>query len=368
MKVLQINKLYCPWVGGVEKIVQQISEGLNSKNDIEIEVLCCNPKGKFKEEIINGVKVHRASSLGIVLGMPISFDFFKLFKNIFLKFDIIDIHHPFPIASLAYFIFNPKVKTVVHYHSDIVRQKVLLRPAISHTLKRADKIIVSSPNIIESSPYLEGVKQKCEIIPFGVDPNNFRSGSEEKIKKIKEKYGKFILFVGRLNYYKGVEYLIDAMKDIESKLVIIGSGSLEKELKNKVKKLKISEKIFFLSALKNEDLVNFYRASDLLVLPSIFRSEAFGIVLIEAMAYGKPVISTDLGTGTSFINKDGITGFVVPPKDSKSLSSAIKKIITDDKKAKELGKNAFNRVKEEFSLEKMLKKTVSVYQNIQTEK
>jgi len=367
MKILQINKLYSPWVGGVEKIVQQISEGLNGKNDLNVKVLCCQPKGKGKIGEVNGVKVYRASSFGILWGMPFSFDFFKLFKKISQTADVIDLHHPFFLGDLAIFIFKPKVKLVVHYHSDIIRQKIfefLLRPITYYTLKRAEKIIVSNPNILQNSPYLKNVQQKCEIIPYGVDLNNFKKGLGGEIKKIMEKYGKFILFVGRFSYYKGIEYLIDAMKNVESKLVIIGDGSTKKSLELKIKSLKIKNKIYFLSFQEEKDLINYYQACEVFVLPSIFKSEAFGIVLIEAMACGKPVISTELGTGTSFVNKDGTTGFVVPPRDSKSLSNAIRKIITDNKIAKELGENAFNRVKEEFSLEKMLKKTISIYQNI----
>jgi len=367
MRVLQVNKLYSPWIGGVEKIVQQIAEGLNKRDVLDIDILCCQPKGKGIIEENNGVKVYRASSFGMLWGMPFSFNFLRLFKKISQIVDIIDLHQPFFLGDLAIFIFKPKAKLIVHYHSDIVRQRFfefLLRPIIFNTLKKSDKIIVSNPNILKNSPYLKNVQQKCEIIPFGVDLDNFKGGTEEEIKKIREKYGKFVLFVGRLNYYKGVKYLIDAMKGFELNLVIIGDGPLKKELKKRVEKLKINERIFFLSVLKNEDLINFYKASDFLVLPSIFKSEAFGIVLIEAMACGKPIISTELGTGTSFVNKDGITGFVVLPRDSKSLSNVIRRIITDDKISLELGENALNRVREIFSLEKMLKKTVLIYQNI----
>jgi len=367
MKILIVNKLYSPWIGGVEKIVQQIAEGLNGKNELNIEVLCCQPFGRGEFEEVNGVKIYRASSLGMLWGMPLSFDFFKLFKRIFQTVDIIDLHYPFPLATLAYFIFKPKIKLIIHYHSDIVRQKVLeflIRPIIFYTLKRADKIIVSNQNVLKNSFYLKSFQQKCEIIPFGVDLDNFRRRARKEIKKIREKYGKFILFVGRLSYYKGVEYLIDAMKDIESKLVIIGDGPTKKRLELKIKNLKIENKIYFLSAQEEKDLINYYRACEVLVLPSIFKSEAFGLVLIEVMACGKPVISTELGTGTSFVNKDGITGFVVSPRDSRSLSNAIRKIITNDKMTKKFGENALNRAKEEFSLDKMLKKTIFVYQNI----
>jgi rhamnosyl/mannosyltransferase len=367
MKILQVVKLYYPWIGGVEKVVQQIAEGLNRKNNFEIEVLCCNHERKGKEEKINGVKIHRASSFGIFWGMPISFDFFRLFKKLTKKVDIIDFHHPFPLGDLGIFLFRPKAKLIVHYHSDIVRQSILeffFKFFILHALKKAEKIIVSNPNLIKSSPYLQKFKGKCEIIPFGVDLEKFRKFDLEKVRKIKEKYGKFVLFVGRLNYYKGLHYLIDAMKDVKANLVIIGEGPEKSNLKSQIANLKLENKIFFLPFQPEDELVNYYRACDVFVLPSIFKSEAFGLVLIEAMACGKPVISTELGTGTSFVNRNGVTGFVAPPKDSKALAEAINKILSDKELAQKFGKNAENLVIENFSLQKMIEKTKSIYKEV----
>jgi rhamnosyl/mannosyltransferase len=234
MKILQVSKLYSPWTGGVEKVAQQIAEALNGKDDFEIEVLCCQPKGKAKVEELNGIKVYRAASLGIFLGMPFSFDFFKLFKKLSKEVDLIDFHHPFPLGDLAIFLFKPKAKLVVHYHSDIVRQKFLApfyKALILNTLKKAEKIIVSNPNLIKSSPYLKKFSQKCEIIPFGVDLEKFENYEENAVENLKRKYGNFVLFVGRLNYYKGVQYLIEAMKDVDANLVIIGEGPEKENLK-----------------------------------------------------------------------------------------------------------------------------------------
>jgi len=367
MKILLVNKLYFPWVGGVEKVIQQIGEGLNRKNGFKIEVLCCQPKGKGKTEEIDGVKVHRASSFGIFWGMPISFDFFRLFKKLSKEVDIIDFHHPFPLGDLAIFLFPPKAKLVIHYHSDIVRQKVfeiLFKPLVFNTLKKAERIIVSNPNLVENSSYLQKFKEKCVVIPFGVDLKRFENFDENKIREIKEKYGDFLLFVGRLNYYKGVEYLIEAMKEVEANLVIIGEGPERKNLEFRIKNLGLGDKIFFLPFQKEDELVNYYHACSVFVLPSIFKSEAFGLVLIEAMACGKPVVSTELGTGTSFVNQDGVTGFVVPPKDSQALVKALQKILENKKLAQEFGQNARNRVIEEFSLEKMLIGILEVYKKI----
>jgi len=381
MKILQVNKLYSPWVGGVEKVVQQIAEGLNKRNDFEIEVLCCDHNKKGKEEEINGVKVHRAPSFGVFWGMPISFSFFSLFKKLSQKVDLIDFHHPFPLGDLAIFLFRPKAKIILHYHSDIVRQKALsflIKPFILNTLKKAEKIIVSNPNLIESSSCLRKFKQKCQVIPFGVDLKKFQGNQRafEEAKKIKEKYDDrpIILSVGRLTYYKGFPYLIEAIHNLKHsnilknvgikfpKCLIIGEGKLKERLLKLIKKLSLQNEVFILPPQK--DLLPYYLACDLFVLPSIFKSEAFGIVLIEAMACRKPVISTELGTGTSWVNINEKTGFVVPPKDPKSLAKAIYKILENKKLAQELGKNARKRVEEKFSLEKMLGKTAVLYTTV----
>ena len=360
-----VNKLYYPWIGGIEKVVQQIAEELNGKDNFEIEVLCCQPKGKAKVEEINGIKVYRASSLGIFWGMPISFDFFKLFKELSKEADVIDFHHPFPLGDLAVFLFPPKAKLIVHYHSDIIRQRVfnfLVKPFILHTLKRAQKILVSNPNLVKNSPCLKKFRGKCQVISFGVDLEEIKQCLDKaEIKEIKKKYKEFVLFVGRLNYYKGGEYLVEAMRDVNANLVIVGEGKQRKLLKKKTKDLKIENKVFFLPTQEREKLINFYKASEVFILPSIFKSEAFGIVLIEAMACGKPVISTELGTGTSWVNIDGKTGFVIPSKDSKAISQAIKKILENKKLAQELSQNAKQRIEEEFSLEKMLQRIAKLY-------
>lgn len=367
MKILQVNKLYYPWVGGVEKIVQQLAEGLDGENDLEIEVLACRSKGIRKTKKINEVKVYQASSFGIVWGLPISFDFLWLFKKLSKNIDIIDFHHPFPLGDLVIFLFRPKAKLIVHYHSDIVRQKILevfFRPLIFRTLKKAKKIIVSNPNLIKSSIYLQKFQKKCEVIPFGVDLSKFQKFDAGEVKKIKEKYGDFVLFVGRLNYYKGVKFLVKAMKEVNANLVIIGQGPEKNNLELKIKELDLEDKVFFLPPQKEKELINFYQAAKIFILPSIFKSEAFGIVLIEAMACGKPIISTELGTGTSWVNINEETGFVVQPRDSEALAVAINKILENKNLEQKFSENARKRVEQEFSLEKMLREIEKIYKSL----
>ena len=346
-------------------MVRQLAEGLNGKNSFLVEVLCCSRKGKGKEEAIKGVKVRRASSLGIFWGMPLSFSFFCWFRKIRNAFDIIDFHHPFPLGDLALLFFKPKGRLIVHYHSDIVRQKIfnfILNPLTRSTLKKAEKIIVSNPNLKNSSPLLRDFREKCLVVPFGIDVRETESFfDKERIEKIKREYSPFVLFVGRLNYYKGVSYLIEAMKGVGANLVIIGEGPEKNNLKLEIRNLDLKNKVFFLPHQPKRNLMNFHRAADVFVLPSIFKSEAFGLVLLEAMIGGTPVISTELQTGTSWVNQNGKTGLVVPPKDAGVLIEALNKILEDKEKAGLLGKEARERVLQNFTLPDMLQKTKEVY-------
>jgi rhamnosyl/mannosyltransferase len=367
MKILQVNKLYYPWIGGVETIVQEIAEWLNGKDEFKIDVLACNHKFKRVIEEINGVKVFRASSFGIYLGMPVSFDFFLLYKKNFKNYDLIFLHFPFPLGFVAYTLLSPKKDLVIWYHSDIVRQKILeifFRPFHLFALKKAKKIFVSNPNLIESSNYLRKFKEKCVVIPFGVDLEKFKLNEETKkeVEEIRKKYKPpIVLSVGRYVYYKGFEYLIESAKDVEARFLIIGEGPSKKKYEKIIKKLNLENKVFLIPPVEN--LIPYYYACDLFVLPSITKSEAFGIVLLEAMACGKPLISTEIGTGTSFINQDGITGFVIEPKNSKILSEKINEILVNKELREKFSQNSIQRA-QEFSKEKFIEKLSKELKNL----
>jgi rhamnosyl/mannosyltransferase len=367
IKILQINKLYFPWVGGIEKNVQEISEGL-SQDKFDIEVLVCKSKGLGIKEIINGIKIIKAASFGILYGMPISitFPFILAFKS-FNK-DILHFHLPFPLAVFSYLFFcNKRNKVIVTYHSDIVKQKWFMKiyePFLISFLRNSNKILVSSPNLINSSKYLKMYKDKCTILPLFIDLNKYSSTilkADYYIDGISSN-DKVVLFVGRLVYYKGIEFLIEAMQDVNAKLLIVGEGNLRNKLENIVKKLELSKKVIFLGEVPDQKLKYCYSFCDIFVLPSIENSEAFGIVQMEAMSFGKPVINTDLPTGVPFVSIHGKTGLTVPPKDSKALSRAMNKLLFNKKLYDIYSDNAIKRVKKKFSKSIILEKISKIYE------
>jgi rhamnosyl/mannosyltransferase len=366
IRVLQINKLYYPWVGGVEKVVQDISEGLKDK--VNIEVLACQPKGLGRKKLINGVRVTKASSFGIYWGMPVSITFPFLLAWKSRKVDILHFHLPFPLGDLSYLLIGSKwKKVVVTYHSDIVRQEKLMKfygPFLHRFLRRADRILPTSPNLVESSPYLSPYKDKCTVVPLSIDLKEFGHPIEKEFDLGVSPDDKIVLFAGRLSYYKGLDYLIEAMQEVEAKLLIAGEGGLREDLERKAKSLGVEHKIVFVGKVSDDELKYCYQICDLFVLPSVESSEAFGIVQMEAMAYGKPVVNTNLPTGVPYVSVDGETGITVPPRDSKALANAINKILNDNELATEFSKNALKRVKEKFSREKMLESIYSIYEDL----
>jgi glycosyltransferase involved in cell wall biosynthesis len=375
MKIIQTNKAYFPKVGGIETTITNISEGLAKYHNVEVEVLTFNDQisTKYTKKELNGVKIIYLPTFGFVASLPISVAYMTSLSR--LNGDILHVHEPFPWADLSY-IFSSKIRKnfshlVVSWHSDIVRQKWALsfyRPYIHKFLKLADKILVSNANLIEYSGYLPQYKYKCEVIPLGakLDWVNNSSHRLDRVKKIRSDYGSpLVLFVGRLVYYKGIQYLIDAINQVpEVSLIIIGTGPLEKELLKQVRTLNLEKRIHILPEVDEETLHSFYEACDMFVLPSVEKSETYGIVQIEAMACGKPIICTELNTGTTFINQQGTTGLVVPPRDSKSLAEAIKNLAYDDSLRCDLGKKARQRALREFTAEKMVERTFKVYTDV----
>lgn len=358
MKSLQIVKLYAPVIGGVEKIAEDVAEGLGS------DVLCCQKKGKRSVEEIKGVKVIKTASFGMYFAMPVSLDFIRVWRKINRNYDVIDLHTPFPLADLALFIFRPKAKLIVHYHSDIVRQKllsVLLQPIVRSTLRRADKIIVSSPNLKNSSLVLRKFQNKIEVVPFGLDLAQYEKFDANFVTELKNKYGKFALYIGRFSYYKGLTYLVKAMQKVDYKLIMIGDGNERFRIEKLIFDLGLAQKITLLPFQTDEKLRDYFHASSVFVLPSIYKSEAFGIVLMEALACSTPLVSTELETGTSFVNQHKKTGLVVKKADDLQLAEAINRILSDNPLQAKYSKSALERAKSVFDLKIMLDKIQKSY-------
>jgi rhamnosyl/mannosyltransferase len=368
LKILEVNKLYYPHIGGIETVIQSISENLKDRADVQ--VLVCQPKGKGSVDVVNGVTVTRCSSLGTYFSMPVSFEFIRKFKQMAKTSDIVHIHVPFPLGDLACLLSGYKGKVVIYWHSDVVKQKKLLKlykPIMERFLKRADCIVVATQGHIDGSPYISRYAEKCKIIPYGLNLEDYIITGDLLTQKLHDKSNLKVLFVGRLVYYKGVDVLVKAFAKVTGcELFIVGTGKLENELKTIADGMENS--VHFLGSLSDENLKKALSDCDIFVLPSVENSEAFGIVQMEAMVYGKPVVNTSLPTGVPHVSLDGVTGITVEPSNVDALAKAIQSLVDDDQLRTLYGKNARERVLKTFDNRTIMDDIYNLYCNLAEDK
>jgi glycosyltransferase involved in cell wall biosynthesis len=368
MKVLHVYKDYYPVVGGIENHIRIICDNLKRYPEVEPTVLVTNTARRTLDQMMDGVRVIKAARLANISSAPISLSLFTWLHR--LEADIVHLHFPYPIGELAYLMAGRRRRMVITYHSDIVRQKYLLqiyKPFLRQVLARADMITVSNPNYIQSSPYLAPHAAKCRVIPHGAELSRFESTPRtvERARELRQQYAQpLILFVGLLRYYKGVAYLIEAMSRINARLLIVGQGPQGDEWRALTHRLNLDDRVSFLGRVGDEDLLALYEACDVFVLPSIHRSESWGAVQVEALACGKPVVCTELGTGTSFVNQHEVTGLVVPPMDAAALATAINRLLADPELRARMGRAGRERARRELSAGVMVDRLVQMYRDV----
>jgi rhamnosyl/mannosyltransferase len=367
-RILHVNKLYSPYIGGVETVLQNLAEGIAPR--CEQEILVCQPRGFARREMVNGVRVHRAGSLGIWWSMPISLSYPLAFRRMASQCDLVHLHHPFPLGELSALAFGGGVKTVLTWYSAIVRQKNLARlyrPFLERLLDRVDAITLIFPGAERSSPVLDKFAHKCHVIPPGIEVGQYDLDEEMRVEAefLRTRYGSnLILFAGRLVYYKGLPLLIAAMPDIRGQLLIAGHGPLLEPLKNLCAEKGVSDRVHFLGKLDDQKLKAAFHACDVFVLPSTHPSEAFGMVQLEAMACGKPVVNTNVPTGVPYVSLHGETGLTVEVGDSRALAGAIGKLLEDGDLRRTLGENGRRRVLKEFTVEIRAERTFHLYEKV----
>lgn len=367
LRVLEVNKAYYPHIGGIETLVKQYSQELGTVCNADVKTLVCRDgRGKTTREKLDGVKLTRAGSLGTYFSCPLSFSFIRLFRKMAEEADVVHIHVPFPLADAALLLSGFKGRVVVSWHSDVVKQKKLMtfyKPFMMKLLKRADCIITATKGHIDGSDYLPGFRRKCRIVPYGITPEDYLlvERSPFLTDRLNDKKNIKVFFTGRLVYYKGVDILLKAFTMTENcELFIAGTGEMEQELKDFAKRNNIGKKVHFLGFLPDNELKQAYADCDIFVLPSVAKSEAFGIVQLEAMVYGKPVINTKLPSGVPYVSVHGKTGLTVPPSDAKALAEAINTLAADEKMRESFGKAAAERVMTEFSEKNVIRKLYGI--------
>jgi rhamnosyl/mannosyltransferase len=362
LKILHLGKFYPPVRGGMESHLEVLSNEL--KDLVKLKLIVANECRQTVRESCDGVSVTRVGEFFRLQSAPVCPALINEVRK--EKADIVHIHWPNPTAVLAYLISGHNGKLIFTYHSDVVRQRKLaiaFQPVLRHALGKAAAIIATSPDYVESSAVLSPFRSKCRVIPFGVPSDYFEHCDAAEVRKIREQHGpQILLAVGRMVYYKGFEHLVRAMALVKGKLVLIGQGPEREHLDGLARELNVRDRIVFQNEV--EDVRPYYHAADIFVLPSIMRSEAFGIVQLEAMTCGTPVINTQLDSGVPFVSPNGVSGLSVPPGDHVALGNAINYLMERPYLRTKLGIGGRRRVAGNFTVQRMVERTLDLYEEV----
>lgn len=370
-QILCFGRFYDKIPGGMQKHIEHLFHSL--KNKVQYTHLVPSRDKKNSKTYLHGFPVIRTASFNLDGSLAISPKLFSIAKHLHQQhqFDIVHLHFPDPMSHLASLALPSHIPRIVTWHADITRQKFLLklyRPLLRKALHSASAIITPTPAHISSSNELQLIKDKnrFHIIPFGFFLGNFTQ-PHIKTNEIKQQYsGQRIFALGRHVYYKGFDVLIKAVRQLpdSTQLLIGGTGPLTESWRTLAEQEGVSSRVHFLGLIPDEDLPAYYQACDIFCLPAVSPAEAFGIVQVEAMAAGKPVISTRLNNGVDFVNQHNVTGLTVEPGSVESLVQALAKLLNDQPLCEQLGRQACERALSEFSLEAMGSKTYKLYQQV----
>lgn len=371
MKILQLSKFYPPVWGGIEAAAWELSEGL-AHMGLQADVLCANQKNLTQETALPaGYCVVRAASLGMCLSTSMAPAMVWQLRRMAAHADLIHVHMPDPMAAAALWWVRPQARVVLHWHSDVVRQRRamhLYEPLQSWLLSRADAIIATSEAYADASLPLRPWRHKVEVIPIGISENRNLASSEE-VAAIRRLYRdrKLVFALGRMTYYKGFDVLIDAAAALPQDCAVLigGAGEMLNALKSQVAARGLAGKVHLLGAIADENLPNYYEACDVFCQPSTARSEAYGVAIIEAMLMSRPIVATDIeGSGVPWVNVDGETGFNVPVGQAPALATALNRVLGDSALRQRLGACARQRYVREFGAELMTARTAALYRRL----
>jgi rhamnosyl/mannosyltransferase len=380
MHIIHIYKDYFPVVGGIENHIRQLAEA-QAQRGHRVQVLATNLNARRAVEVLNGVQVTKSPRHLNVQSAPISAAFPRDVARLTAGADVAHLHAPYPIGEACNLWFGRSRCTVLTWHSDIVRQRLLLRfyaPVLRRVIQRADRIIATSEVYARTSPWLGNRLSKCRIVPLGIDFGRFdQEATKAEAQALRRSLlgalpaqvhpTLLLLSVGRLRYYKGLDDLIRAMPELpDAVAVIVGTGPMSAEWQVLAQQLGVGERVIFVGEVSDAELPTYYHAADIYVASANSRAEAFGLSILEAMASHLPVISTEVGTATSWINQDGMTGFVVPARQPQAVAQAIRRL-GDAALRRAMGAAARQRVRAEFTFERMVARIEDVYREALSE-
>jgi len=352
--VLHVCTYYYPFTGGLQRVVKELLTGIDDAN---FRVLTCRTRGRGAVGEKHGARVVRVGSLGSLKSTPLSPLFPYRLRQQLRWADLVHYHLPFPVGPVSHLLnWGTDTPYVATFHDDIVGKGPVVypyRPVLDRFLDGAERVIVTSPNMRDECDQLTGHRDKAAVIPIGIDP--------PETAEPRDLAGRQLLFVGRLVEFKGVDYLISAMADLDATLSIVGKGPARESLERHASAEGVADRVSFEGFVSESRLAALYEAATVFVLPSSGRNESFGIVQLEAMARGLPVVNTALPTGVPFVSVDGQTGLTVPPRDATAIAEAADTLLSDPDRYRRYSANARQRVREQFTRSGMLSATRDVY-------
>ncbi len=366
LRVLQVASFYAPTIGGMETVLQTLAEGLVARGD-SVTVLCASESARGADEVLAGVRVIRSPSLGKLLSQPMSLLLPVTLAKLAGSFDVVHLHMPNPLAELATALLPRSLPVVVTYHADINRQRALrplYAPVRNAILARCRRIVVPTENHIQFSEVLPSLRDKCVVVPFGIPPARYHLDAAARTfaDELRRRHGRFVLFVGRLVYYKGLSTLVDGARDVDAPVVVVGDGPLRAETQRKIDELGLGPRVSLVGAVSQGELNAYLEACSILVLPSVSRAEGFGMTLLEGMLFGKPLVTTRLPSGVQLVNEDGVTGLQVQPSEPHALAAALNRLLGDEGLRVSMGAAARARLEQSFSLERMVSGYRTIYE------
>lgn len=368
MRILATFKSFLPDIsGGIATAIAAYASGLAP--EFQTRVLACGMPGGRSDEIdVTGIRVRRTRTFGYVASNPISPGYFAAFREESLKSDLVALHAPFPQGDLAIQLGALRDRPlVVHWHADLVSYPAAARalaPLIRRTLARASAVIVSDASLIRIGSPIQAVASKCRVVPFGVDGALFSTldtAEKSRIENIRAGMRPLVVACGRLVPYKGFHVLIDAARNLDADIVIIGIGPLRDSLAARVLDHGLENRIRLLGAVSDAELKLWLHAADVFVLPSVTAAETFGIVQIEAMACGTPVINTSLPTSVPLVARHECEGLTVPPGDAAALHAALRRLLHDRSLASALGEAARLRALSHYDQRSSIEAIAAIY-------
>ncbi len=368
LRILVLGKYYPPYCGGIETLTRHWCEGFARRGG-RISCVVANDGLRTVREQVRGVDLTRCGRFGTLLSTPVSPRYLAAARQ---QADIIQLHFPNPLADVAMALAPRRTPLVITYHSDIVRQAAAMRlyqPLLNWLLRRAQRIVVATPPQLCHSRALQPYRDKCEVIPFGLDLKRFWQAPGAMAPSVaaarQEAAGRPVLLnIGRLVGYKGQRYLIEALRQVDAVAWLVGEGPLRAELEALAISCGVAGRVRFWGEVEDALLPVLLHACDVFVLSSITPNEAFGLVQVEAMASGKPVVSCRIESGVPYVNQDGITGLVVPPRDPEELAKAIEKLCASPELRARFGENGRRRAAAEFSLDVMVQRYWELFHRV----